>query len=55
MEQVFEALCNSLYLILEAISKFDVTQLDNTKFLMASQFIADSVRLLIIFINIFVR
>lgn len=55
MEQIFEALCNSLYLILEAISKFDVTQLDNTKFLMASQFIVDLVRTVIIFINIFVR
>lgn len=45
MEQILIALSNGIIEILTALSKFDVTQLDNTKVLLMSQLLVDNIRL----------
>lgn len=54
MEQIFEAICNSIYLILEAISKFDITKVDTQRLAIAGQLTADAVRIVYRFIDILI-
>ncbi len=51
MEQILIALSNGIIEILTALSKFDVTQLDNTKVLLISQLLVDNIRLIKIIFN----
>lgn len=44
-----ETICNSIYLILEAVSQFDITKIDNSNVVMTAQIIVDIVRFVKLF------
>lgn len=51
---VFEALSNSIYQILSAISQFDIMAINTQGLAESAQFIANAVRLVMPFIKMFV-
>ena len=54
MEQILEAICNSIYLILEAVSKFDIMAVDQQRLAEAAQMAADAARIVYRFIDILI-
>ena len=54
MEQILTTLCDSICLILEAISRFDLSQVDPNRLAEIGQVYADMGRIVYTFINVLV-
>ena len=54
MEQLMTTICNSIWLILEAISKFDIMAIDQQRLAEMGQVVADTARIIYRFIDILI-